>query len=233
MKRYFPQIIAPGVGAEGQQKMAAASVLIIGAGGLGTPAAAYLVAAGIGRVGIIDGDTVAESNLSRQFFYNESDIGANKAERLADKLRHQNSLIKIEAIPQMLNETNAKQVIDSYGLVCDCSDNVDARILSDRICGELKKPLMYAAVKEWEAYITLLHGKANQALGDIFAHELLKENAELNCSIAGIINTICGIAGSLQANECLKWILGMDSDLDGGILCIDAGKNIFKIFRIQ
>jgi molybdopterin/thiamine biosynthesis adenylyltransferase len=233
MKRYLQQIIVPEVGPSGQERIIAAKVLVVGAGGLGTPVAAYLASAGVGTVDIMDGDMVAETNLARQFLYSESDIGCSKAAILAAKLNQQNPAIPTRPIPMMLEEWNAKDIIGQYDIVCDCSDSVDSRLLTDRICDEQQKPLIYAAVRDWEAYVTVLHGKKRIALNAVFSLDLLKENAAMNCSSAGIINTTCGITGSIQANECLKIILGIDSNLDGGILCINGLGPSFRVLALQ
>ena len=233
MSRYAQQIIVPEVGANGQQKIAAARVLLIGAGGLGTPAAAYLAAAGVGTIGLADGDTIALSNLPRQFLYNESEAGQPKATLLAIKLKQQNPSILINTYPVMINEGNVHSIINEYDIVCDCTDNAATRILVDKLCGELKKPLVYAVVKDWEGYVTVLHHRRNITLDTIFSHSALLENAALNCSVSGIINTTCGIAGSMQAGEVLKIILGINSDLDGGICCFNTAGPVFKMFTLQ
>jgi molybdopterin/thiamine biosynthesis adenylyltransferase len=233
MSRYWQQIIVPEIGAEGQQKLAAAKVLIIGAGGLGTPVAVYLAAAGVGTIGIADGDTVALSNLSRQFLYDETNIGQSKAIVLAAKLAAQNAGITINPHEQLLNEANSSALIGQYNVICDCTDNAEARILINTTCGQLNKPLVYAVVKDWEGYVTVLHHTKKVSLEHIFSTSSLLENAALNCSVAGIVNTTCGIAGSNQACEVLKVIFGVGSELDGGILCFNSFGPLFRVFRLK
>jgi molybdopterin/thiamine biosynthesis adenylyltransferase len=233
MQRYLQQITVPEIGATGQQLLSTAKVLVVGAGGLGTPVAVYLVAAGIGTIGIADGDSIAVTNLHRQFLYTEKETGQLKATVLAAKLQEQNPGVHITAHTDMLNEDNAGHLISQYDIVCDCTDNADARISIDKTCGQLKKPLVYAVVKDWEAYITVLHHTKKITLATIFSLQALKENAALNCSVAGIVNTTCGIAASVQAAETIKIIIGMPGHLDGGILCLDARGPLFRVLQLQ
>ena len=233
MNRYWQQMIVPEIGAEGQQRIAAAKVLIIGAGGLGTPVAVYLAAAGAGTIGIADGDIVAVSNLPRQFLYDEKDAGQSKARVLAAKLIGQNPGVSINVHDEILDKENGSRLIASYDVVCDCTDNPVARILIDSICGQLNKPLMYAVVKDWEGYVTVLHHTKRVSLQDIFSASSLLEQADMNCSTAGIVNTTCGIAGSIQACEALKIILGVSGSLDGGILCFNSLRGIYRVFVLQ
>lgn len=232
MQRYIQQIAVAEMSVEGQQKIAAAKVLIIGAGGLGTPLAVYLAAAGVGTIGLIDADKIVLSNLSRQFMYSETEIGKAKVAVLNFKLNTQNPSINIHSYEEMLTEGNAEKYISSYDIVCDCTDNAATRLLVDKICGQKQKPLVYTAVKDWQGQVTVLHHTQKISLQDIFSLHSMMENGADNCSIAGIINSTCGIAGSIQATEVLKIILGLQSKLDGGILVFDAKEASFKIFKL-
>jgi len=233
MNRYWQQMIVPEIGATGQQRIAAAKVLVIGAGGLGTPVAVYLAAAGVNTIGIADGDIVSVSNLSRQFLYDEKDTGHSKAKVLAAKLTVQNPGVSINVHDEMLDKENGSLLIASYDVVCDCTDNAVARIFIDSVCRQLSKPLVYGVVKDWEGYVTVLHHTKRVSLQDIFAAASLLEQADLNCSVAGIVNTTCGIAGSIQACEALKIILGLPGHLDGGILCFNSLLGVFRVFTLQ
>lgn len=233
MARYLQQIIVPEIGLLGQEKIKLAKVLIIGAGGLGTPVATYLAAAGIGTIGMIDNDVISESNLQRQFLYSPSEVGLKKVDVLKYKLAHQNPDIQIETFPFFIDESNATEIISKFDIVCDCTDNVNARILIDAVCPQHNKPLVYAAVRDWQAYITVLHHKNKIQLSNIFSISDLQNEAQNNCSIAGIVNTTCGVAGSLQATEVLKIILGLESILDGEILCVNTLYSVFRKFKIR
>ena len=227
------QVTVSEVGLEGQQLIESAKVLVIGAGGLGTPLLMYLSAAGIGNIGIVDGDNVALSNLSRQFMYNDDEIGKSKVDLLASKLSKQNQAIRVNSFPVMLDDKNANNYIGQYDIICDCTDNAGARILIDKVCGQLQKPLVYGVVSGWDGYITVLHHKKKIVLEHIFSHQILLDRQILNCSDAGIINVTCGIAGSIQAAEVIKIALGISSKLDGGILVFNALEPAFRLFELK
>jgi molybdopterin/thiamine biosynthesis adenylyltransferase len=233
MQRYWQQILVPEFGPQGQQKLQQAKVLIAGAGGLGTPVATYLTAAGVGTIGIADGDTIAISNLHRQFLFTEAEAGQSKAVVLTTKLKAQNPTVQVNIHAEMLNETNATGIIHQYDIICDCTDDADTRILIDRTCGALQKPLVYAVVRDWTGYITLLYHRKHIALEEVFSLKELKDIATSNCSVAGIINTTCAIAAGIQASETIKLISGLPSKLDGGILCFDARGPVFRILRLN
>ncbi|SCY95484.1 HesA/MoeB/ThiF family protein [Flavobacterium caeni] len=232
MPRYFQQNIVPEMGLAGREKLKSAKVLIVGAGGLGTPVAVALNAAGVGKIGIADGDVVEESNLARQFLFQPDEIGHLKVETLADKLRLQNPDTHVVTFPVFLSHENIAEIARDFDLVCDCTDNAAARLLIDRYCKENQKPLVYAAVRDWHGYVTVFHHRQKVALNDIFAAVDFETAAE-NCAISGIINTTCGIAGNLQANEVLKIILGLPGLLDGNILCFNSLDMVFRRFRIR
>ena len=233
MDRYWQQVITPGIGPEGQEKLRAAKVLVVGAGGLGVPLSTYLAAAGIGRIGIIDGDIISLSNLHRQFSYREEQVGQSKALVLQSTLSAQNPSVQILAYNETLNDNNVASLISQYDIICDCSDNTDTRILVDRVCGEQGKPLIYAAVKDWQGYVTVLHHKRKISLSHVFATDALQANAGMNCSVSGIVGSTCGVAASVQATETIKLITGAESELDGGILCFDLRLPVFRVLKLN
>lgn len=231
MPRYFQQQIVPEMGIAGQQKMKSAKVLIVGAGGLGTPVAVALNAAGVGKIGIVDGDVIEESNLARQFLFNPDEVGQSKVETLSAKLKSQNPESELIVFNNFLSSKNAA-IIGDFDIICDCTDNAQARLLIDQMCFEFQKPLVYAAVRDWQGYVTVLNHQHKIRLTDIFSITDFEETAA-NCAVAGIINTTCGIAGNLQANEVIKIILATDHPLDGQILCFNALDMIFRTFKIR
>ncbi|QIL40406.1 HesA/MoeB/ThiF family protein [Pedobacter sp. HDW13] len=233
MQRYQQQILVPEVLKGGQEKIFNARVLIIGAGGLGVPLATYLASAGVGHIGIIDQDTIAITNLHRQFLYTTEDLNKYKVDVLATRLKAMNPTAKITAYRENLDKNNAKAIIQGYDILCDCTDDTETRILIGQVSAAHNKPLVYAAVLEWTAYLTVLNHKRKIQLEDIFSSQMLRENANNTCSTSGIINTTCGIAGTMQALEVLKIILMVDSNLDGNLLCIETLSNTFKFFKIQ
>ncbi|WP_300491590.1 HesA/MoeB/ThiF family protein [Flavobacterium sp.] len=233
MLRYLQQTAVNEIGVYGQHLITEAKVLVVGAGGLGVPVATYLAAMGIGEIGIADFDIVQETNLHRQFAYVPEDIGRYKAEVLSDRLRAQNPTIKVTSHTIRLSTENAAEIIANYDLVCDCTDTVEARLLLDRMCYDGNKKLVYAAVKGWEGYVAILHGKAKIKLTDIFSEAELLYESQNTCSIAGVVSTVCGIIGSQQASEAIKIILDIESNLDGSIFCYDGKSNGIKILRLH
>lgn len=229
--RYTPQQLVPEIGKLGQEALGAAKVLIIGAGGLGTPVATYLATAGVGEIGIVDGDTISESNLHRQFMYVPKDIGESKVQVLKKRLSELNPQSEISIFPFFLDEDNAKELFDKYTIICDCSDNADTRLLTDRLCKIHNRPLIYAAVRDWQGYLTILHHQNKIELEDLFSIQHLQEAD--NCSVNGIVNTTCGILGSLQACEVIKILIGQSSEFDGNLLCVDTKYSAFRLFRIK
>jgi adenylyltransferase/sulfurtransferase len=232
-KRYDAQIRVEEIGLIGQQLISKAKVLIIGAGGLGTPVATYLAAAGIGVITLVDGDKVSVSNLHRQWQYTEGDAGKNKSELLKQKLIALNPEVQINAYNTNLTRENADDLIATHDIVCDCTDNVDARLLSDAVCFKNGKPLVYAAVVEWIGYLTILNYKNKIRLTDIFPEKELREHSTNNCGVAGIVSTTCGILGSMQACEVLKLILNCELSLDGALLCVDSLRNTQRVLKIK
>ena len=233
MDRYAPQIAVADIGAEGQLKLASAKVCIIGAGGLGTPVATILAAAGVGFITIIDGDRVALSNLHRQFQFTPADIGKSKAEVLAAQLRIQSPGIDVAVIAEHLTDGNAEQLLSSADAVADCTDQLESRLLVDRMCGLLNKPLVFAAVGGWEGYLTILHHRQRFALAQAFDLAGFYADAVLDCARIGIVPTTCGVVGNLQANEVLKVILGLADVLDGQLLCVDLKQVVFRKFALK
>jgi adenylyltransferase/sulfurtransferase len=168
MSRYVRQIAVSGVGAEGQKRIEQAKALIVGAGGLGTPLAAMLAAAGVGTLGIADKDTIEISNLNRQFLYGESEIGQKKAEILTAKLKNQNPNVVFRTFATVLNENNIVEIFNDFDIICDCTDNVSTRLLLDETAKKLQKPLVYAAANAWEGMVTVLHYRKKNHLRIFF-----------------------------------------------------------------
>ncbi|OYU83252.1 MAG: thiamine biosynthesis protein ThiF [Flavobacterium sp. BFFFF2] len=231
MKRYQRQMILSEIGVTGQQKLSTASVLVVGAGGLGVVVASYLVAMGIGHVGICDFDDIEESNLHRQFCYMPDDIGQKKATVLSKKLRVQNPAINITDFNQKVDKETISSIAENYQLICDCTDQGHVRMVINNYCAALKKPLVHGAVSNWEGYLTIFHYKKNFSLNDLFDFsDYLKIE---NCNEMGINSAVCGLIGSYMTNETLKIALNLDQVLEGKIMYINALNNQFKTFTIK
>lgn len=233
MSRYSQQIHVEEIGLIGQDLIAKAKVLIIGAGGLGTPVATYLASSGVGQITIVDGDTISTSNLHRQFVYGQEEVGLKKVDVLKQQLQKNNPSICIEVLADFFNIENADQLIQNSDIVCDCSDNAETRILIDSKSYEFNKPLIYAAVRDWQGYLTVLNYKKKVRLTDLFPEALLLDNSTVACPASGIVNTTCGTLGALLAAEALKIILRQEIELDGSILCVNTLKNKFRILKIN
>jgi len=233
MVRYLQQNLVSEFSHDGQSKLSKAKILVVGAGGLGTPVATYLAAMGVGTIAIADFDVIQETNLHRQFAFSPADIGKSKTQVLSARLKIQNPGITISCLDVKLTEENASTIVSEYDLVCDCTDNVDTRLLLDNVCKNVSKKLIYGAVRGWQGYVTVLHGTAQIGLTDIFSKADLLFESQNNCSVSGVVSTVCGAIGSQQANEALKVILGLQSNLDGAVFCYDGLTNNSRILRVK
>ena len=223
--RYDRQKMLSGFGDKGQEALERASVLIIGAGGLGSPASLYLAGAGIGRLGIADGDTVNPTNLHRQILYDESKCGMNKAECAAERLRSLNSGITITPYPFMLGRDNAMGLISGYDIVIDGCDNFQTRYLVSDICERLGKPYVYGAVSDTSGFVSVLCLK-DPAKGRMWTYrDLFPEEpsaGELSAVSKAVLGPVPGITGCCQAAEAIKLICGIGTPLCGRLWIYDA-----------
>ena len=218
MKRFERQTILPEFGMEGQEKLAKAKVLVVGAGGLGCPALLYLAAAGVGTIGIADGDNISESNLNRQTLFGQQDIGKPKAETAAAVLQHKYSEIQFSVIPQFLSPENAPGIVKDYDVVLDGSDNFGTRYMINDLCVLLKKPLIMGAIYQYEGQLAVFnYGEQPINYRDIYPTPP-KAKEILNCSETGVIGVLPGIIGSLEAAEAIKLLSGLGQVLTNKIL---------------
>ncbi len=223
--RYSCQITLPGFGELAQRMLQNAKVLIAGAGGLGCPAAQYLVAAGVGTVGIVDYDNISISNLHRQILYNPKQEGNKKAFVACTRLQQQNPDIQLFPHNIMLTDENINDIISQYDLVLDCTDNFETRYLLNDACVIAGIPLVYGAIYQYEGQVAVWNvtnedGTRSPNYRDVFP----EANISLipNCSEGGVFPTLAGIIGSMQANEALKLITQTGELLAGKILIFDA-----------
>lgn len=231
LKRYKRQIILPELGIAGQQKLKNARVLMVGAGGLGCPVLQYLVAAGIGFIGVVDDDTVDETNLHRQILYSAGDIGKNKAQVAVEKLSVLNPHVKFSAYPVRLSIQNADQLFRTYDLVIDGSDNFPTRYLVNGTCAALNLPLVFGSLFKFEGQVSVFNYHGGPDYRSIFPEPPGIDEVP-NCAEIGVIGVLPGIIGTYMANEAIKVICEMGEVLSGKLLCInalDGTSNIFKI----
>ena len=218
-ERYSRQTMLAEIGEEGQRKIAAASVLIIGLGGLGAPVATYPTGAGVGHRGLCDPDTVSESNLQRQVLYDASQLGRPKTECAAARLQAASPHTVFTLHDQGLTPANARQLIASCDLVVDCCDNFATRYLIDDTCSALGKTWVYGAIVEFQGQVAVMNGTSRRRYSDLYPER------DALCGrprkIRGVLGPVPGLIGSLQAMETLKLLTGAGQPLDGKLFTID------------
>jgi len=219
--RYARHLALPEVGPEGQKLLTEASILVVGAGGLGSPALLYLAAAGIGKIGIIDDDSVDLSNLQRQILHSTSAVGEAKVVSAKRRLSDLNPEITIEAYEERLGVGNALDLIDEFDIVIDGSDNFSTRYLINDACEILGKPWVFGSIHRFEGQVTTFNLDGGPNYRDLFPETPPMELAP-NCAEAGVLGVLPGIIGSIQATEAIKIILGVGEPLSGRLLVIDA-----------
>ena len=220
-ERYARHLALPGVGSEGQKKLLKSSVLVVGAGGLGSPALMYLAAAGVGRIGIVDNDKVSSSNLQRQIIHNTSSIGSAKVESASNWISELNPDIVIEEIKKKLTSENSIRVISNYDVVIDGTDNFESRYLIGDSCEILGKPWIFGSIHRFEGQVSSFNFKGGPNYRDLFPSPPPPELSP-NCSEAGVLGILPGIVGTIQATEAIKIILDIGNCLSGELLVIDA-----------
>jgi molybdopterin/thiamine biosynthesis adenylyltransferase/rhodanese-related sulfurtransferase len=233
--RYSCQIALPGFSEAGQRLLQQARVLIVGVGGLGCPAAQYLTAAGIGTIGIVDFDTVSISNLHRQVLYTPADVGQKKAVVASQKLKQQNPGIKLIAIDKKIDSDNVMELISPYDIVIDGTDNFDTRYLLNDACVIAGKPVVYGAIYQFEGQAAVWNvankdGSRSPNYRDLFPD--VDATQIPNCADGGVIPTLAGIIGCIQANEVIKYITKTGELLAGKVMVFDALTLQSRIIKI-
>jgi molybdopterin/thiamine biosynthesis adenylyltransferase/rhodanese-related sulfurtransferase len=231
--RYSRHMIMPEVGAEGQRRLNAAKVLCIGAGGLGSPAALYLAAAGVGKLGLVDFDDVELSNLQRQILHGTKDIGRKKLESARDRLHDVNPCIEIETHQCRFTSANAMEIVPGYDVVVDGSDNFPTRYLSNDVCVFAKKPNVYGSVFRFDGQSTVFAAHLGGPCYRCLFPEPPPPGSVPNCAQAGVLGVLPGIIGTIQASEAIKLILGVGEPLVGRLLYFDALKMKFREFNLR
>lgn len=219
--RYARHLTLPEVGPEGQLVLQEASVLVVGAGGLGSPALLYLAAAGIGRIGLIDDDTVDVTNLQRQILHSTSEVGESKAASAERRISDLNPEVTVEAIEGRLDTTNALDIIGRYDIVIDGTDNFETRYLIGDACEILGKPWVFGSIHRFEGQVATFNLDGGPNYRDLFP-EPPEDGLAPNCAEAGVLGVLPGIVGSIQATEAIKAILRIGDSLNGKLLVIDA-----------
>lgn len=226
LTRYNRHLILKEFGLEGQQKLKSAKVLVIGAGGLGAPCLLYLTAAGVGTIGIVDFDTVDASNLQRQVLYTVDDVGKPKADTAAQRLKQLNPFVHFNTHREKLTSANAMDIIRSYDIIADGSDNFQTRYLVNDACVLLNKPLIYASIFQFEGQVSVFHytdssGTLGPNYRDLFPNPP-PPGMVPSCAEGGVLGVLPGIIGSMQASEAIKVITGIGAPLSGKLFLWNA-----------
>jgi len=211
--RYSRQIFIDEIGLEGQRKIMNAKVLVIGAGGLGSPIIQYLAAAGVGTLGVADFDEVELHNLNRQIIHNENSVGNSKVKSAEEFVNNLNHLVQFMSIDQKIDESNAKEVISQFDIIVDGSDNFKTRYLVNDVCVKLNKPLVYGSILGFSGQVAIFNYNKSRNLRDIFAEPPFDENIP-DCDSLGVLGVLPGIVGSMMANLVLKIITDLPMQLN-------------------
>ncbi|MDB2515250.1 HesA/MoeB/ThiF family protein [Candidatus Pelagibacter bacterium] len=234
IERFSRQIVLKDIGTLGQKKIISSKVLIVGLGGLGSPVAEFLSRAGVGTIGIVDYDKVSLSNLHRQSFYLTKDIGKFKVKVAKDKIKKINQNIKINIYKIRLNSLNFKKIINNYDYIVDGSDNFQTKFLLNDFCLKFKKILVTGAISKFDGHIFTFDFKNKKipCLKCFFQESKISDDL-LNCESEGVLGTVAGIVGTIQANEILKKILNIGQGLDGYIFILDLLNLSFRKVKLK
>ncbi len=219
-ERYVRQTMLPEIGAGGQEKLRHARVLIVGAGGLGCPAATYLTGAGVGHVGLVDDDVVTYSNLPRQVLYAESEVGKSKARAAASRLKAMNGEVEVEVMPFRLTSGNVRKIVGDYDIVVDACDNYATRYLLSDVCGEMCKPYVYGAVEGFCGQVSVFcRTSSSKTYRDLYPEDGMDQRMAL--SSKGVAGMAPAVIGAVQAHEVLKLVCGYGEVLEGRLWTMD------------
>jgi molybdopterin/thiamine biosynthesis adenylyltransferase/rhodanese-related sulfurtransferase len=221
IRRYSRHLLLPEVGQDGQKRLKAASVLLVGAGGLGSPAALYLAAAGIGRIGLVDFDIVDDSNLQRQIIHGTGDIGRPKLHSARDRILDINPNVEVVLYEEALDSSNALEILAGYDVIIDGTDNFPARYLINDACMLLGKPNVYGSIFRFEGQASVFYAKQGPCYRCLFP-EPPPPGTVPSCAEGGVLGVLPGVIGTIQATEAIKLILGAGQPLVGRLLLYDA-----------
>ena len=233
VRRYARHVILPGIGGDGQRRLMEAKVLVIGAGGLGSPAAMYLAAAGVGTLGLVDFDTVELSNLQRQLLHDTDDVGRPKVDSARDRLNELNPNVEVVAHRTLLSSENAFDVLGDYDVVVDGTDNFPVRYLVNDATQMLGKPLVYGSIYQWEGQASVFMPGRDAPCYRCLFPEPPPPGTVPSCAEGGVFGVLPGIIGSVQAVEAIKLVLGVGEPLVGKLLIYDALSNEFTTVKLR
>ncbi len=233
LERYARHIVLREIGGPGQKRLKAARVLVIGAGGLGSPALLYLAAAGVGTLGIVDDDEVSLSNLQRQVLHATETVGRPKTDSAMETLARVNPEVSVETYTTRLTADNAEKLIGLFDMVLDGSDNFDTRYLVARTAARLRKPLIFAAIGQWEGQLSTFKPWTGGPCYECIFPERPATGLAPTCAEAGVLGALAGVLGAMQAAEAVKEIVGAGDSLSGALLLYDALATEFRKIRVK
>jgi len=233
IRRYGKQVMLPEVGLKGQEKLKAASVLVVGAGGLGCPVLQYLTAAGIGKIGIIEFDRVDETNLQRQVLYGSMDVGKLKSIIVRDRLDHLNSLVSLEIINLRLEANNAMKIIGDFDITVDATDNYETRYIISDTCVILGKPMVHGSIYKYEGQVSVFNYKGGPTYRCYNPFDKKRAATNPKPADVGLMGVLPGITGTYMANEVIKIITGTGDILSGKVLIFNILYNSFRTIGIR
>ena len=229
-QKYYRQLVLKKIGVVGQKKILKGKVLIIGAGGLGCPLILYLAYSGVGNLGIVDNDKIELSNLSRQVLFTRKDIGEYKTSVSKRATKKINKKTIVKTFTEKINRENINKIAKNYPIICDGTDNFESRLLINDYCIKNKKILISSAINRFDGQLFCFDFRKKTPCFRCFMPEAPNENT--NCESEGIMTTLAGIAGSLQANEAIKSILGIKNSLNGNIMIFNALSSSFRKVKL-
>lgn len=232
IRRYSRHLLIPDVGLEGQRKIKGASILVVGSGGLGSPVLLYLAAAGVGRIGIVDYDTVDFTNLQRQVIHGESRLGDLKIKSARDRILDINSEITVDLYPEPLTSENAFDIAEPYEIIIDCSDNFPTRYLVNDLCVLTGKPNVYGSIFRFDGQASVFNADGGPCYRCIFPKPPPPELVP-SCAEGGVLGVLPGTIGTIQATEALKLVLGIGTSLSGKLLLYDALDMSFETVKLK
>ncbi|MGH7777408.1 MAG: molybdopterin-synthase adenylyltransferase MoeB [Candidatus Dormibacterales bacterium] len=233
VSRYARHLMLPEVGGAGQRKLLGSSVLLIGAGGLGSPAAFYLAAAGVGKIGLVDFDVVDASNLQRQILHGTADLGRPKVDSAADAIHRINPDVEVVAHPVHLHSENALEVFKDYDVIVDGADNFPTRYLANDACHFLGKPLVHGSIYRFEGMLTMFESRKGTGCYRCLFETPPPPGAVPSCAEAGVFGVLPGIVGSIMAFETIKHLVGIGETLVGRLLLFEGMDMQFRQVRLN
>ena len=228
--KYYKQLILKKIGIVGQKKILNSKVLVVGAGGLGCPLILYLAYSGVGNIGIVDHDTIEISNLSRQILFTKKDIGKKKVLVAKKIIKNINNKISVNVYEKKINKNNINIIGKNYSIICDGTDNFKTRYLINDYCVKNKKVLISAAINKFDGQLFNFDFRNKTACFRCFMPEM--PNNEVNCQTDGIMTTLAGVAGSLQANEVIKSILNIKNKKKGNVMIFNSLNSDFRVVKL-